>query len=96
MSYLSKKGSGIKNYHRNSKNSLKEVKVVETYSRDLPSMYGDHHVTEVRNLLMALPGVTDVYASSSFRIVEVQFDESALSPNEIEAKVAVSSAEAVM
>jgi hypothetical protein len=37
-------------------------------------MYGDHHVIEVRRLLLSLPGVETVYASSSFRLVEVEFD----------------------
>lgn len=54
---------------------------------ELPSMYGDHHVTEVRRLLLDLPGVADVYASSSFRIVEVQFDDAELTPDQIEAKL---------
>jgi copper chaperone CopZ len=51
-------------------------------------MYGDHHVTAVRRLLLALPGVRGVYASSSFRIVEVQYDEKQLSPEVIEATLA--------
>ena len=51
---------------------------------ELPSMYGDHHVTAVRYLLLALPGVKIVYASSSFRLVEVQYDEDLLTPSEIE------------
>lgn len=56
---------------------------METFSLDLPTMYGDHHVVEVRRLLLDLPGVTDVYASSSFQAVEVQFDETVLDPDEI-------------
>lgn len=40
-----------------------------------PALFGDHHVTEVRRLLFALPGVVDVYASSAFQIVQVEFDE---------------------
>jgi copper chaperone CopZ len=48
-------------------------------------MYGDHHVTEVRHLLLELPGVSDVYASSSFQIVDIQYDEAKLSPDEIRA-----------
>jgi copper chaperone CopZ len=48
-------------------------------------MYGDHHVTEVRHLLLELPGVSDVYASSSFRVVEVEYDEAKLSPDQIKA-----------
>ncbi len=47
-------------------------------------MYGDHHVTAVRHLLLALPGVKIVYASSSFHVVEVQYDEAQLTPAHIE------------
>ena len=47
---------------------------MKTLTLDLPSMYGDHHVIEVRRLLLALPGVEDVYASSAFRAVEVSYD----------------------
>jgi copper chaperone CopZ len=47
-------------------------------------MYGDHHVTEVRRLLVTLPGVEDVYASSSFRIVEIQYDETISDPESFE------------
>ena len=47
---------------------------METLSLELPSMYGDHHVIEVRRLLLELPGVEDVYASSAFRAVEVTYD----------------------
>lgn len=43
-----------------------------------PALFGDHHVTEVRRLLFALPGVNDVYASSAFQIVQVEFDENQL------------------
>ena len=35
---------------------------------DLPSMYGDHHVQEVRRLLFDLDGVEEVYASSAFQL----------------------------
>ena len=47
---------------------------MERYTLDLPAMYGDHHVTEVRRLLLELPGVQDVYASSAFHYVEVLYD----------------------
>lgn len=47
---------------------------METVTVDLPALYGDHHVLEVRRLLFALPGVEDVYASSAFRAAEVTFD----------------------
>ncbi len=51
---------------------------MNTLSLDLPSMYGDHHVTEVRHLLLELDGVDNVYASSGFQFVEIQFDEAKL------------------
>ena len=50
---------------------------------ELPNMYGDHHVIEVRRLLLEMPGVENVYASSSFHIVEVTYDETQLTPHEI-------------
>ena len=45
-----------------------------SFSLELPSMYGDHHVIEVRRILLDLDGVTDVYASSGFRVVEVEYN----------------------
>jgi copper chaperone CopZ len=42
---------------------------------EVPRMFGDHHVLEVRRILLALPGVDSVNASSAFRAVEVSFDE---------------------
>jgi len=59
-----------------------------TVSFPLPMLYADHHVQEVRRLLLALPGVQSVYASSSFHIVEVQFEESELNKDEIQATLA--------
>ena len=43
-------------------------------SLELPSMYGDHHVIEVRRILLGMEGVSDVYASSGFRVVEVEYN----------------------
>ena len=50
---------------------------------ELPNMFGDHHVLAVRHLLFDMPGVEEVYASSSFRIVEIKFDETQIDPEEI-------------
>jgi copper chaperone CopZ len=47
---------------------------METLMLDVPTMFGDHHVVEVRRILLEMPGVQDVYASSSFQVVEVTFD----------------------
>ena len=47
---------------------------METLTLDLPTLYADHHVTEVRRILLEVSGVQDVYASSAFRLVEITFD----------------------
>jgi copper chaperone CopZ len=45
-----------------------------SFSLELPSMYGDHHVIEVRRILLEMDGVSDVYASSGFQVVEVEYN----------------------
>ena len=52
---------------------------------NLPAMYGDHHVIEVRRILLGLAGVKDVYASSSFRTAEVTFDPAETQAEQINA-----------
>ena len=54
---------------------------------EVPALYADHHVTEVRGILSQLEGVTEVYASSAFRIVEVTYDESKINDLEIAVKL---------
>lgn len=56
---------------------------METLTLSVPAMYGDHHVLEVRRLLLALPGVKDVYASSAFKVVEVTYDPAYIERNVI-------------
>ena len=60
---------------------------MQTSTFDTPALYGDHHVTEVRRFLCALPGVKDVYASSAFQVVQVQFDESQITHGELMQKL---------
>src|SRR5512136_2836061 len=60
---------------------------METITIDLPKMYGDHHVTEVRGILLALPGVADVYASSAFRVVRARVDLAKVSEADLRAKL---------
>jgi copper chaperone CopZ len=48
---------------------------METKTFEAPALYGDHHVTEVRRILLELTGVTDVYASSAFQTIEVTYDK---------------------
>ena len=47
---------------------------MDTTTIELPAMYADHHVQEVRRILLEMPGVEDVYASSSFHIAEITYD----------------------
>lgn len=49
----------------------------------LPSMFGDHHVMEVRRILAAIPGVDHIYASSGFQMVEMEYDPDQVSPEDI-------------
>lgn len=45
----------------------------------IPKLYADHHVVRARQTLFALNGVADVYASSAFKEVVVQFDPAKIS-----------------
>ena len=54
---------------------------------DLPAMYGDHHVVEVRRLLLDLDGVEEVYASSGFRAAEVTYNSKKIKKTDITAKL---------
>jgi copper chaperone CopZ len=60
---------------------------MQTARFEVPSLYGDHHVTEVRRVLLELPGVIDVYASSAFQIVEVSYDPAVLNDLQISVKL---------
>lgn len=46
---------------------------------DAPLMYADHHVTQARHILQAIPGVTDIAASSAFHRIEIVFDPAQVS-----------------
>jgi len=52
---------------------------------DLPFLFADHHVTEVRRILLALAGISDIYASSANRLVEVTYESALLEPEKIKA-----------
>jgi copper chaperone CopZ len=57
--------------------------VMEKCVIEAPAMYGDHHVLEVRRLLLALPGVEEVYASSCFQAIEVDYTPDKVTAEEI-------------
>ena len=60
---------------------------MQTSTFNTPALFGDHHVTEVRRILLSLPGVTEVYASSAFQVVEVTYDEAKINDLEIAVKL---------
>ncbi len=60
---------------------------METITIDLPKMYGDHHVTEVRSMLLAVSGVEDVYASSAFHVVRARIDPAKVSEADLRARL---------
>ena len=60
---------------------------MEKLTLDLPAMYGDHHVTDVRRMLLELPGISEVYASSAFQVVEVTFDPAQIDAQRITARL---------
>ena len=57
-----------------------EIKTFET-----PALYGDHHVSEVRRILLELTGVSEVYASSAFQVIEVKYDPAKINAEQITA-----------
>jgi copper chaperone CopZ len=54
-------------------------------SLELPSMYGDHHVLEVRRILLGFDGVEEVYASSGFGVVEVEYNSKKVTKKDLTA-----------
>jgi hypothetical protein len=60
---------------------------MKTITYELPNLFGDHHVLEVRRILFEIPGVVDVYASSAFRMVEVTYDPAKTNDLEIALKL---------
>jgi copper chaperone CopZ len=60
---------------------------MQTKRFEMPALFADHHVLEVRRILLELPGVVDVYASSAFQVVDVQYDESQINDLQIALKL---------
>jgi copper chaperone CopZ len=55
----------------------------KTISFDSPALFADHHVLEVRRILLDFPGVEDVYASSAFRVIDVTYDTASVNEEAI-------------
>lgn len=66
--------------------SLEEASM-QKISINVPAMYGDHHVLEVRGILLAMSGIEEVNASSCFHTVEVVYDPTKVNDNEIKARL---------
>lgn len=60
---------------------------MQTRVFETPALYGDHHVSEVQNILRALSGIESVYASSAFRAIEVKYDESQITDEQIASRL---------
>jgi copper chaperone CopZ len=55
---------------------------------DVPTLWADHHVLNVRDALVPMEGVEDVYASAAWKQVLVRFDESKVDQSAIEQALA--------
>ncbi len=60
---------------------------METRKFQAPALFGDHHVVEVRRILLELTGVSEVYASSAFQVIEVTFDPKKIKAEQIHARL---------
>ena len=55
---------------------------------DVPTLWADHHVLKVRDALVTLEGVDDVYASAAWKKVLVNYDADKTDPATIEEALA--------
>ena len=55
---------------------------------DVPTLWADHHVLKVRDALVNLEGVEDVYASSSWKQVLVDYNNRKIKRADIEKALA--------
>ena len=53
---------------------------MEKVQFNVPNLWADHHTLKVREVLSQLPGVTDIVASSAFRMVAISYDPALVSP----------------
>jgi copper chaperone CopZ len=65
-----------------------EVIVMKKVVLDVPTLWADHHVLKVRDVLSGLAGVDGVYASSAWKQVLVNYDEEKIDQVAIERALA--------
>jgi copper chaperone CopZ len=74
---VSRKPAGRKPEKRAVKTKTEGEEItMEEIALIIPAMYADHHITNVKRLLMPIPGVENVIASSAFKEVLIEFDKS--------------------
>lgn len=56
---------------------------MEKVQFNVPTLWADHHTLKVREVLTQLPGVSNVVASSAFRMVAMSYDPAVTSPEAI-------------
>ena len=61
---------------------------MDSVTLSAPAMYADHHVLKVRDTLLAVDGIDDVYASSAWQSVIVSYDAAKIQPTAIEKALA--------
>ena len=61
---------------------------MQTATLDVPALWADHHVLRVRDVLVPIDGVEDVYASSAWKQVLVKYDEAKVDRPAIEKALA--------
>jgi len=49
----------------------------------IPTLYGDHHTTEVRKTLEGMKGIDDLYVSSAFSQISLSYDPKVVKPDKI-------------
>jgi copper chaperone CopZ len=49
----------------------------------VPDLWADHHVIKVRKVLTDAPGVVNVFASSAFKEISVDYDAAITNPDQL-------------
>jgi copper chaperone CopZ len=57
--------------------------IMEKVQFNVPGLWADHHTLKVREVLGQVPGVTDIVASSAFRMVAMSYDPASTTPGAI-------------
>jgi copper chaperone CopZ len=57
---------------------------MEKIALTIPALWADHHVTNVKRLLSPISGVENVFASSAFKQVMIEFDPNKTSQTALE------------